>query len=164
MAGMIARPTPIPRSSIATPITANGVVSVTSTNGIVAAARIRPPSSEVRPAPSREVKRPERNMPRPPPMPWGISRMPVMIASSPRIVWKYSGIRIIAPNSAAPRQKVTIEAARKAGLANSLRSSSGCSIRCDRTTNAASRASPASAGPSTDQEVRVPAVALSDRP
>jgi len=33
---------------------------------------------------------------------------------SPRTVWKYSGMRIIAPKSAAPRQKVETDAAAKA--------------------------------------------------
>ncbi len=49
MAGMIDRPMPTPRTSIAAPIVTYGVVAVISTNGIVAATSTNPPISDVRP-------------------------------------------------------------------------------------------------------------------
>ncbi len=42
---------------------------------------------------------------------------PVRTTESPRTTWKYSGNRIMAPKSDAPRKNVVAEAAAKARLA-----------------------------------------------
>ena len=74
------------------------------------------------------------------PMPCGISSRPVMTASSPRTSWKYSGIRTIAPNSAAPSANIVTDAAANALLAYRRTSSSGFAICSARTTKVGDRA------------------------
>ena len=88
-----------------------------STNGIVAAIVITPPISEVSPPPMRSVRRPASSIASAVPMPCGASSRPVWTASSPRTSWKYSGIRTIAPNSAAPSAVIVTDAAANALLA-----------------------------------------------
>src|SRR5918998_1661250 len=83
------------------------------TNGTVPTIVMTTPTSAVTPPPTRSVTRPEMPIAIAAPTPCGMSRRPVWTASSPRTVWKYSGMRIIAPKSAAPRQNVVKAAERR---------------------------------------------------
>ena len=135
-----------------------------STNGSVAIAVMITPTSAVMPPPTRSVTRPESAIANAAPMPCGMSSRPVWTASWPRTVWKYSGIRIIAPNSAAPRQNVVNAAAANALLANRRMSSSGSGMRSERTTNVRDERDAADERDEHGGDAIVPVVPLSARP
>ena len=73
----------------------------------------RTPASAIGPPPKRSVSLPASGIASAMPRPCGAVSRPVSITLSWRSCCQYSGIRIIAPNTAAPSANIVIEAAVK---------------------------------------------------
>ncbi len=97
--------------------------AVMTVKGMVPTMLIRPPMRAARPLPSLSTILAPIGIATVAPAPCGISSRPVWTASSWRTIWKYSGIRMMAPNTAAPRQKLVSDAAEYSGLVNRNRES-----------------------------------------